>query len=204
MIQVQQLRKTAGVLVLAAVFAGCGEGTDETTEASPPDELPATAAGLDPAAVEASVEEFLASDEYARNLSPNVDCGDQPGETQECTVTGDKGLEGAISAIPSPGFQYTGQLDGPDGPSSLGGSSSEGSATNPASVEARLNEVLAEEAGAPEAECPDAAGGDALECSVTGDDISGTLTVTPIGGFEWEGQIATPDGPRAIAGNELP
>lgn len=202
---ISRTRNTAGVLLvtLAALLAGCGGDSDETSEAPASAEQQAPAGGLDPAAVEASVEEFLAGDEYASELAATVECAGEPGETQECTITGDKGLEGAVAAVPSPGFQYTGEIEGPDGPSSLGGSSSEGSVADPASVEERLNEILADEAGAPQAECPDASG-DSLECEVTGDGTSGTLTVTPIGGFEWQGQIETPDGTRAIAGNELP
>ena len=98
------------------------------------------------------------------------------------------------------GSQYTGEIEGPDGPSSLGGSSSEGSITDPASVEESLNETLSDEAGEPTADCPDAPEGDSLECEVSGDGVTGTLTATPIGGFEWEGQIETPDGTRAISG----
>ena len=193
------------LLVLALILAACGDDGDEPSE-SPATEAEATGDGatLDPAEVETSGQEFLADDEYAAKLSPAVDCGDEPAETVECTVTGDKGLEGAVAAAPSQGFQYTGEIEGPDGPSSLGGSASEGSIADPTTIEQGLNEVLSDNAGAPTADCPDAPEGDSLECEVTGDGVSGSLTVTPIGGFEWEGQIETPDGTRAISGNALP
>ena len=191
-------------LVLAAlVLQACGDD-DAGDSASSEEATQAEAASLDPADVETSVEEFLANDEVASSLQATVDCGDEPAETVECTVSGDKGLQGTVAAAPSQGFQYTGEIEGPDGPSSLGGSSPDGSVTDPASVEERLNEVLAEQAGEPTADCPDAAEGDSLECEVTGDGVSGTLTATPIGGFEWEGQIETPEGTRAISGNALP
>ncbi len=186
---------------LALIVAGCGDD-EESSDAPAPE--PESAAGLDPAAVETSVEEFLAEDEYAAGLSPSVDCGEEAAETLDCVVTGDKGLEGVVSAAPSQGFEYTGEIEGPDGLSSIGGSQSEGSAADPASIEAGLDEVLADDAGKPTADCPDEAGGASLECEVTGDGVSGTLTVTPIGGFEWQGEIETADGTRAIAGNELP
>ena len=207
MIQAISQRKPALVLLLAfaLVFAGCGDSDEEPAgDGAPASEETSTDAGLDPAAVEASVQEFLDADEYASGLSPNVDCGDEQAESLECTITGDKGLTGTVLASPSQGFEYTGQIETPDGPSSLGGSASEGTLADPASIEESLNEALSDEAGEPTAECPDAAEDASLECEVTGDDVSGTLTVTAPGGFEWEGQIETPDGTRGIGANELP
>ena len=191
------------LLVLALVIAGCGDDDDGSSETTSTE---SEAAALDPAAVETSVQEFLEADEYAAELSPSVDCGDEPAETLDCTISGAKGLEGGVTAAPSQGFSYTGEIEDQYGPNALGGSSSEGSITDPASVEESLNEtdILSENAGSPTADCPDAPEGDSLECEVTGDDVTGTLTVTPIGGFEWEGQIETPDGTRAISGNALP
>jgi hypothetical protein len=191
--------------IVAGTLSGCGsDGSDGSGGEPSGDEVAAEASALEPTEAETSIEEFLAADEVAASLNAMVDCGDQPGETLECTVTGTNGLDGTLSVFPSPGFQYTGEIEGPEGLSSLGGSSPEGSAADPPSVEASLNEVLADEAGAPETDCPDAASGDALECEVTGDGVSGTIEVTPIGGFEWEGQLETPQGSRAIAGNALP
>ena len=200
-----RITKLAAVLLvaLAALSAGCGdedEGSDETAEPE------AAAATLDPAAVESSVQEFLEADEYAARLSPAVDCGDEPAETLECSVSGKKGLQGEVTAAPSQGFAYTGEIEDQYGPNSLGGSSDEGSIYDPATVEESLNatDLLSENAGSPTADCPDAPEGDSLVCEVTGDDVTGTLTATAIGGFEWEGQIETPDGTRAISGNALP
>ena len=104
----------------------------------------------------------------------------------------------------SEGIDYTGELKGPEGPVSLGGSDTEGTIAEPEDVEATLDEALADEPGTPTADCPDAPEEGALECSVSGEGVSGDLTVTPSGGFEWEGQIETPEGPRAISANELP
>ncbi|HYH62338.1 MAG TPA: hypothetical protein VD766_10775 [Solirubrobacterales bacterium] len=192
------------LIALAAILTACGDSEDEPSETTTESEATSEPAGLDPAAVEASVQEFLETDEYAADLSPTVDCGEESGETLDCTISGDKNLTGAVGAAPSQGFQYTGEIEGPEGPSSLGGSTSDGSVTVPASVEQSLNETLSDEAGEPTAECPDAPEGDSLECEVTGDGVTGTLTATPIGGFEWEGQIETPDGARGISGNALP
>jgi len=193
------------VIALAPLLAACGDDDDGSPEATTTEsEATSEPAGLDPAAVEASVQEFLEADEFAAELSPAVDCGDEPAETLDCAISGDKGLEGAAAAAPSQGFQYTGEIEGPDGPSSLGGSASEGAISDPAGIEESLDEILSDDAGAPTADCPDSPDGDSLECEVSGDATNGTLTVTPIGGFEWEGQIETPDGTRAIAGNELP
>jgi hypothetical protein len=185
--------------------AACGDDDDASSdEPATESEAAGAAVGLDPAEVEASVQEFLDADEVAAALSPTVDCGDEAGETLDCAVAGDKGLEGTVSAAPSQGFQYTGEIEGPDGPSSVGGSVPEGSLADPAGIERALDEALADDAGKPTADCADAPEGDSLECEVTGEGVSGALTVTPIGGFEWEGQIATPEGTRAIAGNALP
>ncbi len=203
----QKLMPVVALLIaLAAILTACGDSEDEPAEESTTTETEATSdpADLDPAAVEASVQEFLEVDEYAADLSPTVDCGDEPAETLSCMISGDKNLEGGVGASPSQGFQYTGEIEGPDGPSSLGGSASEGSITAPATVEKGLNEALADEAGEPTADCPDAPEGDSLECEVTGDGVSGTLTATPIGGFEWVGHLETPDGARPISGNALP
>jgi hypothetical protein len=68
-------------------------------------------------------------------------------------------------------------------------------------VERRLAEVLEDEPGAT-AECPDEPTGDELECTVEGGGYGGTLVVTPIPGFQWQGELETPDGPRPIAGND--
>jgi len=192
-------------VAIAAIASGCGD-SDDGSSGAPAAESEASepAGGLDPGAVEASVEEFLAADDYAGDLSPSVDCGDEPAETLECTISGDKGLEGGVTAAPSQGFSYTGEIEDQYGPNALGGSGSEGSITDPAAVEESLNETLSDNAGSPTADCPDAPEGDSLECEVTGDDVTGTLTVTPIGGFDWEGQIETPDGTRAISGNAVP
>lgn len=194
------------MLALGLVLAGCGEDEGDQPSGEPDTENQATAdaAGLDPDAVAASVQEFLEADEVASGLSPAVDCGDEAAETIECSISGDKGLTGTVAAAPSQGFQYTGEIEGPEGPSSLGGSVPEGSITDPASVEAGLNDAFADDAGQPTAECPEEPEGDSLDCEVTGEGVSGTLAVTPIGGFEWEGQIETPDGTRAISGNALP
>ena len=206
----QNLRLTAPALALFMALAGpiwgCGGGDEGGTEAPATEEQTAAAeaAALDPAAVEASVEEFLANDEYAGSLSASVDCDDGGAEAVDCTITGDRGLEGAVTASPSQGFAYTGEIEGPDGPSSLGGSASEGTITDPAAVEESLNGALADNAGEPTADCPDSAGEESLECEVSGDGVSGTLTVTPTGGFEWEGTIETADGTRSIGANELP
>lgn len=192
---------------IAAITTGCGDSDDGSSGAPATEsESSETAGGLDPGAVEASVEEFLAGDDYASGLSPTVDCGDEPAETLECSVSGEKGLEGVVNAAPSQGFAYTGEIEDQYGPNSLGGSSAEGSIYDPATVEEGLNEtdLLSENAGSPTADCPDAPEDDSLVCEVTGDDVTGTLTATPIGGFEWEGQIETPDGTRAISGNALP
>jgi hypothetical protein len=201
-----RITKLAAVLLIAlgALSAGCGDEDEGSSETAPEQE--ATAATLDPAAVESSVQEFLEADEFAANLSPAVDCGDEPAETLECSVSGEKGLEGGVSAAPSQGFAYTGEIEDQYGPNALGGSSAEGSIYDPPSVEEGLNEtdLLSENAGSPTAVCPDAPEDDSLVCEVTGDDVTGTLTATPIGGFEWEGQIETPDGTRAISGNALP
>jgi len=203
------LRKLMPVAVLliafAAILTACGDGEDEPSDTTTTEsEATSDPADLDPTAVEASVQEFLEADEYAADLSPSVDCGDEPAETISCTISGDKSLEGGVGAAPSKGFQYTGEIEGPDGPSSLGGSASEGSITAPATVEKGLNEALSDEAGEPTADCPDAPEDDSLECEVTGDGVSGTLTATPIGGFEWVGHLETPDGARPISGNALP
>ena len=192
------------LILLATPLAACGDDEESSDEPAAESEASGEEAGLDPAAVEASVQEFLEADEVAAALSPTVDCGQQAAATLECTVAGDKGLEGGVSAAASPGFQYTGEVEGPDGLSSLGGSVPEGSLSDPAGIEQGLNAALADEAGSPTAACPEAPDGDSLECEVTGDDVSGTLTATPIGGFEWEGQIVTPEGTRAISGNALP
>lgn len=192
------------LLALAAMLSACGD--DEGDEPSEETATESEAASLDPAAVEASVQEFLDADEFAAKLSPTVDCGNEPAETLDCTISGDKGLEGGVTAAPSQGFSYTGEIEDQYGPNALGGSSAEGSITDPASVEESLNEtdILSENAGSPTADCPDAPEGDSLVCEVSGDDVTGTITVEPIGGFEWEGQIETPDGTRAISGNALP
>ena len=200
-----RITKLAAVLLaVAALSAGCGETDEGSGETAPEPE--ATAATLDPAAVESSVQEFLQADEYAASLSPAVDCGDEPAETLECSVSGEKGLEGVVNAAPSQGFAYTGEIEDQYGPNSLGGSSAEGSIYDPATVEESLNEtdLLSENAGSPTADCADAPEDDSLVCEVTGEDVTGTLTATAIGGFEWEGQIETPDGTRAISGNALP
>jgi hypothetical protein len=194
------------VLIALCLFvAACGDSGDSSNTTST-GEAAADAAALDPTAVEASVQEFLEADEFASELSPTVDCGDEPAETIECSVSGDKGLAGSVTAAPSQGFAYTGEIEDQYGPNSLGGSSDEGSIYDPATVEEGLNEtdLLSENAGSPTADCPDAPEGDSLVCEVTGDDVTGTLTATPIGGFEWEGQIETPDGTRGISGNALP
>ncbi len=191
-------------IALAMFLSACGDDDEGSSGATSTDESAESSTALDPAAIEASVQEFLDADEVAAPLSPSVDCGDESAETLECTVAGNKGLQGTVSAAPSQGFQYTGEIEGPDGPSSLGGSVPEGSLADPAGIEQGLNEALADEAGQPTADCPDAPDGDSLECEVSGEDVTGTLTATPIGGFEWEGQIETPEGTRAIAGNALP
>jgi hypothetical protein len=192
------------LIAFAAIFSACGdeESSDPTTES----EATSEAANLDPSEVETSVQKFLEDDEFAADLSPAVDCGEDPAETLDCTVSGDKGLEGAVTAAPSEGFSYTGEIEDEYGPNSLGGSSAEGSIYDPATVEESLNktDIISENAGSPTVDCPDAPEGDSLECEVTGDQVTGTLTVEPIGGFEWEGQIETPDGNRAISGNALP
>jgi hypothetical protein len=195
-----------GLIALPMFLIACGDEEDGSAESAPATESATEAAALDPAAVAQSVEEFLANDEVASSLQPTVDCGDEPAESVECTISGDKGLSGAVTAVPSPGFAYTGEIEDEYGPNSLGGSSSEGSIYDPPSVEEGLNEtdLLSENAGSPTVDCPDAPEGDSLVCEVTGDDVTGTLTATPIGGFEWEGQIETPEGTRAIAGNALP
>ncbi|MDX6588271.1 MAG: hypothetical protein QOI31_2744 [Solirubrobacterales bacterium] len=201
----RRLIPVAALLIAsAAIFTACGE--DEPSDTTTTSEATSDAAALDPAEVEASVQKFLEADEYAADLSPTVDCGDEPAETLDCTVSGDKGLTGGVTAAPSQGFSYTGEIEDQYGPNALGGSSAEGSITDPASVEESLNatDIISENAGSPTVDCPDAPEGDSLECEITGDDVTGTLTVTPIGGFEWEGQIETPDGTRAIAGNQLP
>jgi hypothetical protein len=194
------------VIAVAAFLSACGD-EDEPSEAPATDaEATSDAAELDPADVEVSVQEFLEADEFAAKLSPTVDCGDEPAETLDCTVSGDKGLEGSITAAPSQGFSFTGEIEDQYGPNALGGSVPKGSVYDPATVEQGLNEtdLLSENAGSPTADCPDAPEGDSLVCEISGDDVTGTLTVTPIGGFEWEGQIETPDGTRAISGNALP
>jgi hypothetical protein len=192
------------LITFAALITGCGEEEEPSGGTASESESTSDAAGLDPADVEASVEKFLEADEYATGLSPTVDCGDEPAETLECSVSGDKGLEGSVTAAPSEGFSYTGEIEDEYGPNALGGSGSEGSITDPATVEESLNETLSDDAGTPTADCPDAPEGDSLICEVTGDGVTGTLTVTPIGGFEWEGQIETPDGTRAISANAVP
>ena len=193
-----------GVLLIAlAAVTACGDD-DEPSETATTSEAASDAAALDPAAVEASVQKFLDADELAADLSPTVDCGDEAAETLECSISGDKGLEGGVTAAPSQGFAYTGEIEDQYGPNALGGSQAEGSITDPASVEKGLNETLSDDAGTPTVDCPDAPEGDSLECDVSGDQVTGTLTATPIGGFEWEGQIETPDGTRAISGNDLP
>jgi hypothetical protein len=200
------LRVAVLLLSLGVLLGACGDDEDEPSEA-PASEAQSTSdtdAALDPAAVEASVQEFLDADEVAADLSTAVDCSEQATATVECSISGDNGLTGAVTATPSQGFEYTGEIEGPDGPSSLGGSTSEGSITDPASVEDSLNETLSDEAGGPTADCPDTPEGDSLECEVSGDDVTGTLTATAIGGFEWEGTIETPDGTRGISGNALP
>lgn len=192
------------LITFAALIPGCGDEEEPSGGTASESESTSDAAGLDPADVEASVEKFLEADEYATGLSPTVDCGDEPAETLECSVSGDKGLEGSVTAAPSEGFSYTGEIEDQYGPNALGGSGSEGSITDPAAVEESLNETLSDDAGTPTADCPDAPAGNSLECEITGDDVTGTLTVTPIGGFEWEGQIETPDGTRAISANAVP
>lgn len=192
------------LITFAALIPGCGDEEEPSGGTASESESTSDAAGLDPADVEASVEKFLEADEYATGLSPTVDCGDEPAETLECSVSGDKGLEGSVTAAPSEGFSYTGEIEDQYGPNALGGSGSEGSITDPAAVEESLNETLSDDAGTPTADCPDAPEGNSLECEITGDDVTGTLTVTPIGGFEWEGQIETPDGTRAISANAVP
>jgi hypothetical protein len=192
------------LIAIAAIFTACGD--DEPSRTTTTSEATSDAAALDPAEVEASVRKFLEADEFAADLSPTVDCGEEPAETLDCSVSGDMGLTGGVTAAPSEGFSYTGEIEDQYGPNALGGSSPEGSITDPASVEESLNEtdIISENAGSPTVDCPDAPEGDLLECEVTGDDVTGTLTVEPIGGFEWEGQIETPDGTRAISGNQLP
>jgi hypothetical protein len=195
------------ILIALAVFiTACGDSDDESSDSTTSEEAASDPMAMDPAAVEASVQEFLEADEFASDLSPTVDCGEEPAETIECSVSGDKGLTGGVTAAPSQGFAYTGEIEDQYGPNALGGSAPEGSITDPATVEESLNETLSDSdtAGNPTMDCPDAPDGDSLECDVTGDDVSGTLTATPIEGFEWEGQIETPDGTRAISGNALP
>ena len=166
------------LIALAAILTACGDSDDEPSEETATEsEAASDAAALDPAAVEASVQEFLEADEFAAELSPTVDCGDEPAETLDCTISGDKGLEGGVTAAPSQGFSYTGEIEDQYGPNALGGSSAEGSISDPATVEESLNEteILSENAGSPTADCPDAPEGDSLVCEVSGDDVTGTL-----------------------------
>jgi hypothetical protein len=199
-----RLRAATAAVLAALLLAGCGDD-EETPEGDAGETATTTTAegaGLDPAAVEANVEEFLSEDEYAADRSPTVDCGDEAAADQlECEISGDGGLAGEVVSTPSQGFQYTGELETPDGPSFTGGSSTEGDVSDVAAVESRLAEVLEDEPGA-SAECPEEATGDELECTVEGEGYGGTLVVTPIPGFQWQGELETPDGPRPIAGND--
>jgi hypothetical protein len=193
----------ATVLASAVLFSGCG---DEDDEAATSEEQAAKAVVIEPTDVEESIEGFLADDKAASSLEATVDCGEEPAETVDCTISGDKGLTGEATAAPSQGFSYTGEIEDRYGPNSFGGSGSEGSIDDPAAVEESLNQTLADSdtAGTPTADCPEAPENNELVCEISGDDVTGTLTATPIGGFEWEGQIETPDGTRAISGNALP
>lgn len=193
---------TALSIAISLGVGGCGDeegtsGSSASQEAAPDD-------ALDPTAVASSVEEFLEGDEYAATLAPSVDCGEEAAPDRlRCSISGDQNLRGSVIATQSEGISYTGQIEGPDGPVSLGGSTSEGDVSDSAGVEASLAEALADQPGSPVVECPQPVEGEPLECSVSGE-VSGTLTVTPAGGFEWEGQLETPEGPRAISGNEVP
>ena len=199
-----RLVPTIAAVLVAVLLAGCGDA-EEAPEESAGETASTTTAeetSLDPSAVEANVEKFLSEDEYAADSSPTVDCGDEPAADQlECEISGDGGLAGSVVATPSQGFQYTGELETPDGPSFSGGSSTEGDVTDVAAVEQSLADSLEDEPGAT-AECPDEATGNELECTVEGEGYSSTLVVTPIPGFQWQGELQTPDGPRSIAGND--
>ena len=179
-------------LLVALALAACGSDDEETTTAE--------AALLEPAAVEESVQAGLDEDEFAGQRSSQVDCGEEGSDAElACKLTGD-GFTGTAVATPAEGFSYTGELEGPDGPTATGGGTSEGSIDDPASIERALNETLEDERGA-EAECPDEPADGALECTVSGGGYSGTLTVTPNEGFQWEAEIETPEGPRVILGD---
>ena len=173
-----------------------------TTESEAASDAPA----LYPAAVEASVQKFLEADEYAADLSPTVDCGDEPAETLGCTISGDKGLAGGVAAAPSQGFAYTGEIEDQYGPNALGGSSAEGSITDPATVEENLNrtDIISENAGSPTVDCPDAPEGEELVCDVTGDQVTGTLDGHSNGWLRVGGTPLMLEGARPISGNELP
>ena len=205
----RKLVPAAVLLIALTAFAACGDSDDEPAETTATDSEPTAAqtggAGdVDPAAIEASVLDLLDSDAYAKNLSPEVDCGDEPAPTIDCTISGDEDFEGTVSAAPSQGFQYTGEIEGPDGPSSIGGGSPDADITDPAGVEASLDEALKDNPGEPTADCADEPEGDSLECGISGDGVTGTVTATLIGGSEWHGGIETPEGTRQISGNAIP
>ena len=129
------------LIALAAILTACGDGGRALGATTTETEATSDAAGLDPAAVEASVQEFLEADEYAADLSPTVDCGDEPAETLIARSQATRASRAASTAAPSQGFSYTGEIEDQYGPNALGGSSAEGSITDPASVEKSLNET---------------------------------------------------------------
>lgn len=197
-------QSVAALMIASALLgaAGCGDDGDTNADSGGGENTSVTEETLDPAAVEASVEEQLATDSYAGDLSATVDCGDEATDSRlECSISGDNGLTGTVTATPSEGISYTGQITGTQGPSLIGGSTDRGSVDDVGGAEAYINESLRDEPGSPTADCTEAPQGGQLECTLSGGGSSGSVTVTPLGGYEWEGRIETPRGIRPFAGN---